>query len=242
MSVSDLVGEIEGVRRRTRRASYGAAVPLALLGLLVAAAAPIYGVASDSNTHFPDEGPVGWTYVTFGGRPSLLDRLLWVHSTGTRHAAIGIFWLVAAPLVFAAIAAYYRRRAGRTGLSVDGWRVAAAGVGTFAALVGVMAFGAFNDYGWGLDEGLRAGDLVSPFLVVGLGVFVLAWVERSVLVALGGVAYVAALVFGQWATFGSLSNPEWRGVFAWSPMIVYLGLVLLLTAGVCALVQRTRRA
>lgn len=241
MSASDLLGEIEGVRRRTRRATAGAAVPLALLGLLVAAAAPVYGVASDSNTHFPDEGEMGMGFVTYGGRPSLLDRLLWVHSTSTRHWSIGVYWLVAAPLVFAAIALYYRRRAARTGLSVDGGRVAVAGAAMFGSLVAVMAFGAFSDYGWGFDEGLRAGDLVSPFLVVAVGVFVLARVERSLLTAVGGVAYVAALVFGQWATFGSLANPEWRGAFAWSPMICYLGLVLLLTAGVQGLVQRARR-
>ena len=240
MSVSDLVGEIEGVRRRTRRASAGAAVPLALLGLLVAGAAPVYALASDSNTYYGGEG-----YGELVGplsEPTFLDRLLWVHSTTTRYDGIAYYWLIAAPLIFAAIAGYYRWRARRTGLSVDGWRVAAAGVGVFGALVATMAYGALADVGWGFGDGIKAGDFVSPFLVVALAAFVLAWVERSVTAAVGGVAYLAALAWGHWATFESQADNGWQGPFSWGFMVLWLGVVLLLAAGVAGLVQRGRRA
>lgn len=240
MTASDLVGEIEGVRRRTRRARAGAAVPLVLLGLLVAGAAPVYAVASDSVTHYGGDGHYGEVVYPLPV-PTFFDRLLWVHSTSTRYEGIGVYWLVAAPLVFALIAAYYVRRARRTGLSVDGWRVAAIGGATFGALVATMAYGAFANEGWGFDEGLRPGDFVSPFLVVGLAVFALAWVERSVLTAVGGVAFLAALAFGQWATFGTLANPGWRHAFSWGFMTLQLAAVLLLAAGVVALVERARR-
>lgn len=241
MSVSGLVGEIDDVRRRTRRARAGAAVPLAVLGLLVAGAAPIYALASDSVVHYGGDSGMRYVINDYLREPSVLHRLLWVHSTSTRHAGVGIYWLVAAPLAFALIAAYYVRRARRTGLSVDGWRVAAVGAVAFVALVATMAYGAFTNEGWGFGEGLRPGDLVSPFLVVALGVFTLAWVERSALTAAGGVAYLAALAFGQWATFGSLSNPGWQHAFSWGFMTLWLGLVLLLAAGVVGTVQRARR-
>ncbi|HWL38465.1 MAG TPA: hypothetical protein VNQ77_19920 [Frankiaceae bacterium] len=241
MSVSDLVGEIEGVRRRTRRASSGAAVPLALLGLLVALAAPVYALASDSNT-FYGPGPAYGELTLPLAEPTFLDRLLWVHSTSTRYDGIGWYWLLAAPLAFAAIAAYYHLRARRTGLSIDGWRVAAVGGVVFGALVATMAYGALANAGWGFGDGIRPGDLVSPFLVVALGVFVLAWVERSVTAAVAGVAYVAALGFGHWATFESQLNNGWQGPFSWGFMVLWLGVVLLVAAGVAGLAQRTRRA
>ncbi len=236
MSVSDLVGEIEGVRRRTRRATAGAAVPLALLGLLVAAASVVYGAATA--THVGD----GSTYgeLTFPlPEPTLLDRLLWVHSISTRYDGVGYYWLIGAPLVFVAMAAYYRWRAQRTGLSVNGGRVAAAGAGVFAVLVATMAYGAFGNYGWGFDEGIRLGDFVSPFLVVALGVFVLAWVERSVLAAVTGVVYVAALVFAHVVTFHSTVNNGWEAIASWGPMVLYLGLILLAGAAVAAVRERS---
>ena len=243
MSVSDLVDEIEGVRRRTRRASAGAAVPLALLGVLVACAAPVYALASDSNTHYGD-GAAGDSFsfdeLMSSSEPTFFDQLLRVHPTSTGYEGIGYYWLIAAPIVFGAIAAYYTRCARRTGLSVDGWRVAAAAAGLFAALVATIAFRAFAGVGWGFGEGIRAGDFVSPFLVVAVGVFVLAWVERSVTAATGGIAYLAALGFGHWATFDSQANPGWQHPFSWGFMVLWLGVVLLLAAGIAGVAQRVR--
>src|SRR5687767_4131074 len=118
MTVSDLVGEIEGVRRRTRRATRGGAVPLALLGLLVLFAAPVYAAAWDQMVTEPGE-PNEWHYYAGPRTPTFLDRLLWVHPNGSGYEGIGLYWLIAVPVTFAAVAAYYTWRARRTGLSVD---------------------------------------------------------------------------------------------------------------------------
>ena len=232
MAASDLVGEIEGVRRTTRRATRGGAVPLALLGLLVACAAPVYAAASRHDVHFVGGGG----FFDPGLRePSWTDRLLLAHPNVTGSNAIGVYWLVAAPLAFAAVAAYYAWRARRTGLSIDGWRVAAFGGALFAVLLAVMA----NAGGSGRD-GMQAIDVLNPFLVVALSVFALAWVERSVTVLLAALTFLGFLVLADGYSYSSLSNIGWERLASWGWATLVLGAVLLLWSGVVALVRRPR--
>jgi hypothetical protein len=238
VSVSDLVGDIEGVRRRTRRATRGGAVPLALLGLLVGGAAPAYAIASVHNVSYG--GGSGELVFPSVHRPSFLDRLLLAHPNVTGSNAIGIYWLLAAPVAFAAVAAYYAWRARRTGLSVDGWRVAAFGGGLFAALVLVMAY-AGGPLTGGYDmPGIHAIDVVNPFLVVALSVFALAWVERSVVVLLAGLVFAGCVATADWWTYSSQRNVGWENWTSWGWMTVILGGVLLVWAGIVGLVRRPR--
>lgn len=234
MSVSDLVGEIEGVRRRTRRATRGGAVPLAILGLLVVFAAPVYAAAWDEMVTEPGE-PNELRYLPALRPPSFLDRLLWVHPNGSGYEGIGLYWLLAAPVAFAAVAAYYTWRARRTGLSVDGWRIAAVGAALFGALVATMAAGGAVALGAHELDGVHPYHFVNPFLVVAVAVFALAWVERSVTVVLAGLMFSAALVVADVFAY-SMAYGELRTKWGWTTFI--LGAVLLFWSGVLALVRR----
>jgi hypothetical protein len=240
MSVSDLVGDIEGVRRRTRLATRGGAIPLAILGLLVLCAAPVYAAASRHNVFFGDNVFGSWSESDAYPHPSVFTRLLLAHPNVNDFHGIGIYWLVAAPVAFAAVAAYYAWRARRTGLSVDGWRVAAFGGGLFAVLVGVLAYTG-GPVSSGFDQdGVQPIDVVNPFLVVALCVFALAWVERSVAVLLAGVTFSGLLAVADTISFSNHANVGWERVGAWSWATFILGAVLLLWAGVVALVRRRR--
>jgi hypothetical protein len=239
MSVSDLVGEIEGVRRRTRRASSGAAVPLALLGLLVALAAPVYGLAAKSI--FVESGSGHFDLSDLFQRPHVLTRILRVHPNMSNYRGIGIYWLVAAPLAFGAIAAYYAWRARRTGLSVDGWRVAIAGAGALAALVLTMYFGGAAA-SQGESGDLRAGNFLNPFLIVALAVFALAWVERSAGVLVAGVAFLTAVVLADVAVYADIRDEGWYRIASWGWATLALGGVLLLAGAVAAVARLVRRA
>lgn len=238
MSVSDLVGEIEGVRRRTRRASRGGAVPLAILGLLVTGAAPVYAAAAD---RYMDPQPFGeTTYVIMHPRITLADRLLRAHPNMTDDLGIGLYWLLVPPLAFAAVAAYYLWRAHRTGLSIDGWRVAAIGAGLFALLVAVMAYAGGQLEPDPYYSGFRLTDLVNPFLVVALAVLVLAWVERSRAIAVAGTLFLGLVVFANAFVYPDPRNGGWRNVASWGWATLVLGGVLLVSSGIVALVRRPR--
>lgn len=235
MSASALVGEIEGVRRTTRRASFGAAVPLALLGLLVCGAAPFYAMA------------YGTTVMGSGGELFVKEhawttRVLPVQSNlGARDFALSVYWLVAVPVVFLAIAAYYAWRARGTGLSIDGWRVAAAGVGVYVALLGVMS--ALRMVDGARPHGVGPAAFLNPLLVVAIGVFALARVERSRTVL--AVAVVFALgVFGAdvkvYAAYATES--PWDTVRGWGTGTLLLGAWLLLAAAAAWLISTRKKA
>jgi len=240
MSVSDLVGDIEGVRRRTRLATRGGAVPLAILGLLVAGAAPVYAAASRHNVIVGSSGFGSWSEADAYRHTSVFNRLLLAHPNVNDYRGVGFYWLLAAPLAFAAVAAYYAWRARSTGLSIDGWRVAAFGGALFALLLGVLAYtGGPTTTGF-VVEGVQPIDVVNPFLVVALSVFALAWVERSVAVLLAGVAFAGFLAVADTFSFSGHHNIGWEKLAAWSWATLILGAVLLLSSGVVALVRRGR--
>lgn len=230
--MSDLVGEIEGVRRRTRRESRGGAVPLALLGLLVACAAPAYAAAVRFAT------ADGSGFVSFEPRrTTFVDRLLHAHPNVTGSDSIGRYWLVAAPLVFGAVAAYYVWRARRSGISIDGWRVAALGGGLFALLVAAMAFAGGAAVA---HDGFSAAGLLNPFLVVAVAVLTLAWVERSVAILLAGVTFAVATALADVFVYAEVNGPAWEYWTSWGWATVILGGVLLLWSGIVAVVRRPR--
>jgi hypothetical protein len=238
MNVSELVGEIEGVRRRTRRAARGGAVPLGILALLVLGAAPVYAVASQSVVDGDGTGVFLFDPAADTFRVTYFERLLNAHPNVTGHPGIGLYWLIAAPLAFAAIAAYYTWRARRTGIATNGWWVAAAGASLLALLIATMwhAGGAMtHDFDTG---GPRPVDYVNPFLVVAVSVFVLAWVERSVAVLLAAVTFLGCLLLADTYSYATLSNVGFEDLASWGTATAILGAVLLLGTGVVAFVRR----
>ncbi|HEV2891921.1 MAG TPA: hypothetical protein VGX28_16225 [Frankiaceae bacterium] len=236
MSVSDLVGEIDDVRRRTRAATRGGAVPLAMLGLLVLAATPFYAAAAN----FLYVGR-GYVQVIGGGlltRPTFVERLLRAHPNAYPHLGVGRYWLVAMPLAFAAVTAYYALRARRSGLSVNGWRVAATGGGLLALIVAVMATaavvpGALGDY-------FGPSDVLNPFLVVVVAILVLARVERSVAILVAGLVFAVAVVAADALVYTDVYGDAWDSWRTWGWATLALGVLLLAEAGAVALVRRPR--
>lgn len=248
MSVSDLVGEIEGLRARTRRASSGGAVPLAVLGALTAGAAPLYAAVFDETVITSTEGDGIFRLADLGphGRPTQpiwLLRLLGVHPGGLAYHRMSVYWLVGVPVAFGLVAAYYALRARRTGLSVDGWRIAAVGAAVLAALLVLVARGRPGFPGHGPGE-LNVRNFTNPLLVVVAGTFALAWVERSrallavaVVFLLGVAAFDARVLSEIGNSEGPYDNIQSVGTGA-----LALGGWLLASAAVLGLAHRRRRA
>jgi hypothetical protein len=246
MSVSDLVGEIEGLRARTRRASSGGAVPLAVLGVLVAGSAPLYAAMFDETvrTSTTGDGIVRLFPLGPSGRPTepmWLLRLLRVHPGGLAYHRLSVYWLLGVPVAFGLVAAYYAWRARRTGLSLDGWRVALVGAVVLAGLLAVVDLGRPRFPGFGPNE-LNLWNFANPLLVVAAGTFALAWVERSrallvvaVVFLLGLVAFDARVLSQVGSTEGPYDNIQSVGTGA-----LALGGWLLGSAGLLGLAQRRR--
>jgi hypothetical protein len=236
MSATELVGEIEGVRRAARRASFGAAAPLALLGLLVAGAAPFYAMAYGTTI-------MGGPAVTFQHEPGWTTRVLPIQSSlgGTSDMPLSVYWLVAVPVMFVAIGAYYSWRARRTGFWLDGRRVAAVGVTAYLALLGVMA--ALRMANGARPMGIGPGVYLNPLLVVMFGVFALARVERSLLVLGVAVTFLLGVfVVDVEAYMTNATASPWDNVRGWGTATLLLGAWLLLGAAASWLVQRRTRA
>jgi hypothetical protein len=122
-SPAALLGEVEKLRRLTRARVHGAALPLAVFGLLTLASAVLY------KTPFVRVFRGGDDINHLSNGPICLEGCDSVHSIGydvsgyaglywsDRSAALSIaFWLIVAPLCYAGCAWWYRRRAERTGL------------------------------------------------------------------------------------------------------------------------------
>jgi hypothetical protein len=244
MSVSDLVGEIDGLRERTRRASFGGAVPLAVLGALVAGTAPLYAAVFNETVFTSDDsGVVRFSFSpTPSRKPYWLLRLLGVHPGGVAYHRLSLYWLIGVPVAFGLVAAYYAWRARRTGISLDGWRVALVGAAVLAALVVLVERTRPAVPGYGVGD-LNVNNFANPLLVVAAGAFALAWVERSrallvvaVVFALGLVAFDVRVLAQIGGSEGPYDNIQAVGTGA-----LVLGGWLLASAGVLGAVRARRR-
>jgi hypothetical protein len=241
MSVSDLVGEIDDLRDRTRRASFSGAVPLALLGLLVAFAAPFYAAAFNARrNHVPVD--IFVTLQRLRARPMFVTRLLRLQPGGPQNDRLVAYWLLAVPVAFLLVAGYYGWRARRTGIALNGWRVVIAGAVVLLALVAVVELPARGfQMGTGRSD-VRIGNFVSPLLVVAAGTFAVAWVERSravlavAVVFLLGVVAVDTRVLPDWG-----SETPWDNVQSIGTAILMLAGWLLGAAATFAVVAARRR-
>jgi hypothetical protein len=240
MSVSDIVGEIDGLRDRTRRASFSGAVPLALLGLLVAFAAPFYAAAWN-DSHFQNEGTFSLGDLQ-QRRPPFLTRLFDLQPGGPQNERVVAYWLVGVPVAFLLIAAYYGWRARRTGISLNGWRVAITGAAVLFALVVVVEVpGHWLQAGWTVEE-LQVGNFVNPLLVVAAGVLAIAWVERSrAVLAVAAVFLLGLAAFDVKILTDGGSVTPWDNIQSVGTATLALAGWLLLAAGVLAVVAVVRR-
>ena len=235
-----LLADLARLRHQTRAARHAYWFPLILFGLLTCAAAPLYVAA--------DAPPLDLGAHNVGSWPILLSGL----PIGTRTFYIGWYWAVALVGGYLLTLLWYRRHAGRAGVwtPARGYLITGVVLTVLAlAIPPLTRWLHFLSLIWlpFADVWIR-GTLA--FLIIAIGLWVLARAERSRALAAIALVYTGA------ALLSSLYNVEnivfrlgWnpgRSAFAWQLTAlpnVLLPAAVLLAAGCAAyLAQRTRRA
>jgi hypothetical protein len=150
-----------------------------------------------------------------------------------------IYWPIALVLAYAAIAAVYIYRSRRRGVGTPIWAYVIAGV-IVAALVTLHAWWDFsNPFGAAqqllLFQARFLTRLLTPIPAVGVGLLVLAWVERNRALLVFALTYLVVVLVP--IDFGWVMARSW--VFL--PQLVIAGGLLLLGAAAFAVAERTRR-
>ena len=234
-----LLGDLARLRRQTRAARHAYWFPLVLFGLLTCGAAPLYVAAA---------APRDTSGALVTGRgPLLLNGFL----PGGGGFYIGWYWAAALAGGYLLTVVWYRWHARRAGVATPARGYLITGV---VLTVLVLAIPPLTMKVPGLWRvWLPFGDVwirgTLAFLIIAIGLWVLARAERSRALA------VIALVYTGAALLSSLYNVEnivfrlgWnpRGTFAWQLTAlpnVLLPAVILLVAGCAAfLVQRGAKA
>jgi hypothetical protein len=204
--------------RARSRASW---FPLVVFGLVILGSLPLFV--------YPE--PVdGFSYSS-----SRLDGVLggWFLSDFGRWVAV--YWLVALPLGYFTTAAYFRRRARRTGLASRPGPLVLTGVLLLAMLVVVS----LQSY-----VGIVPGNLVvrglSPLLTVAVGLIVLAVSDRSPALGVIALAFLGiSLLVNLYDLVNLMYRLGWEVPYRFDtwPNVVFPGAFLL----VCGLVLRRRQ-
>jgi hypothetical protein len=200
--------EVRRVRARTRRRAHGGAwFPAAVLAALVLGSVTLYRSPGD----FP--------FVRFPGQEGRFlfsTDILYPFWAGLPEeqrsaAASYAYWLIGLPLAFAAIAWWYRHRAGRVGVRVP-WRVfAGVGLGVLLLIVVLLAIPSPRR----ADPNLLTSEsgpywwhgLTTPLLAVAASLIALGWVERAPGLGVAG-AWLGLLAWWQ-AAAGYGTIPGW---------------------------------
>jgi hypothetical protein len=231
----ELLGEMRALRRRARLARHAYWFPLVLFGLLTLASVPFYV------RRFPVSGGVvrigpglGVLRSGFLGGPGLLEV-----TSGTAY-----YWLGAMLLGITATVLWYRWRGNRIGLRTParGYLITGLAVLALALLIPVVSGRSVRlPLLWPGDHVIS--DLF-PLLLIGVGLFVLAWSERSTGLAVIAVGYFAiALTANLYFLSNVLYRLHWNvsPAAADVPSVVLPALVLLLAGAGAWIVQRRYR-
>jgi hypothetical protein len=248
-SQSELLGEMEALRRQARRARHAYWFPLVLLGLLTCASVPFYilptqqvPVGSGTLTVVSGSGTSGPWLPFLGGMPDPTQGYL------------AYYWIAALPGALLLTQLWYWWHARRIGLQTParGYLITTATVGVLATVIPLLS--QVRSPHWlrflGRLNVLWPGDLVIrgtfPFFIMALGLFALAWAERSRALAVTAVIYTGAALL---ADLYDVSNLTSR--LGWTPApgdqalpnVLLPALVLLVAgAGAFAVQQRHRAA
>lgn len=212
--------------KRTREARRGFWFPLVLFGVIVIGAAPWYVTSATA----------GCSAVT-GVAPVV--EICHAHDSffgsvpGVDSGGATLYWLIAVVLGYAVTVAFYQWRRLRTGVAGRALPYALAGVALLALSVLASPAAAQS---WHFDPFAHLpGDLVlrglTPLLVIALGLFVLAWLERSIpLTAFAVLFLVVALVSNLYDVENQTSSLGWTVPGDWTmvPNLWLSGFTLLL--------------
>ncbi len=235
-----LLGEVKAVRRRTRFARHAYWFPLVLFGLLTCASIPFY------LQRLPATGWYGFITVSGPVRYLNSDYLGGFGFEYPSGSYLAYYWLAAMLVGLLATAVWYRLRGDRVGLRTPsrGFVITGLVLLVLALLIPVLAtFG-----GVARLAILMPGDLLArgtfPFVLIGIGLCVLAWAERSVALTLIAAGYLALSLV---ASLYDIQNLVYR--LGWNlspaaaglPNVVLPALVLLLSGAGAWVVQRRRR-
>lgn len=188
-----VLGEVQRLREQARRQVHaGAWMPVATLAALLLASIVLYARPfGPFGELWPGGGPAPyWAGLPDAQRSPLLSYAL---------------WLVGTPLTFAAIGAWYRRQARRTGMQVAWKWFAITGAAAFVLLV-LLAAVPDSTSTFGGEPMLQDPEPVSlpsaltglatPLLPIAVALVALGWVERSRALALSA-AWIAVVAWWQ---------------------------------------------
>jgi hypothetical protein len=241
---ADLLGEMKVLRRRARAARHAYWFPLILFGVLTCASVPFYIQPGSPPGSVAEAPPPGPELSVLGGFPGFLV-----------HRYLGYYWPAALLTGLLLTLLWYRRNARRVGLQTParGYIITVAVLTALALMVPLLSQVRSPDWLSWLKylQVLWPGDLVVrgtfPFVIIAVGLWVLAWAERS-----GTLAVIAAVYTGT-ALLASLYNVEnllfrlgWNpGRGHWDltslPNVLLPALVLLVAGAGAFAVQRRHR-
>ncbi|MGB6454770.1 MAG: hypothetical protein WBH47_09810, partial [Streptosporangiaceae bacterium] len=232
---AELLAEVRAVRRRARLARHAYWFPLVLFGLLTLASVPFYIREYPVGSGVFETGP-GLRVLQSGflGGPGLLEV-----AKGTAY-----FWLGAMLLGITATVLWYRWRGNRIGLRTParGYLITGLALISLALLIPVLSGRSLRmPLLW--PGGYVISDLF-PLVLIGLGLCVLAWSERSTGLAAISVGYLAvSLVANLYELNNLLYRLHWNltPAAAALPNVVLPALVLLLAGAGAWIVQRRNR-
>lgn len=224
-----VVSATEHLTRRVRQAQRATWFPLVLLGLVVFAAAPFYRMGRHAVTCDPALGARGGVQLIDKG--TCVQVVAW---------PAGVYWICAFVVAYAAIAAFYVRRARSRGV---GARILPyVGAGVAAGLV----FGIVS--GWALQlnvEGMSPSGPVAvglvPLISISLALFVLARVERSRAVLYFAIGYLVVTLLACGIgpdDLGLNTDAAIPATWGFLPALVATGGVLLLGGAGFAFAER----
>ncbi len=236
-TAEQLLGQARTVRRQARRARHAYWFPLVLFGLLSCASVPFY------LRSFP---PASGSFLSRYRGPTFLQSQYLGGFGLMTGVGTAYYWLAAILIGLAATAMWYRVRGNRVGLRTPsrGFVITGLVLLVLALLIPVLATRA----GLGPLTILMPGDLLvrgtfAPVLI-GIGLCVLAWAERSIALSVIAAGYLGlTLVASLYDIENVFYDLGWNLSPADSrlPNVVLPALVLLLSGAGAWVVQRRRR-
>ncbi len=221
----ELLGAVERVSKETRRARHGYWFPLLLSGLIIL-------------------GDLPFSYYSighYGGHISEFWGFCLCSGTGNHPFGSTLYWLLALPLGYAAVAAHYVERSRRTGLKVKIWPYVVTGTVVFGLVIlTATRVPTPLRFMYRIDVWTHYATVqgFAPILVVSLAFFALAVIERSKAMWLITLAFLGVAVLANTYNISNIGQrihwiwPDWAAnLAAAGGFLVFVGLVSLIALG-----------